>query len=225
MNDINQENSNLNEENGVSSPIEGKKKLTDMQLRIIQAVAGILCAAALVLSMFIPSELVKKGVIDDKNLINYLFVVVFLVVMFGRRQIENKYRLRLNLFSLTLIDGIVVGLMLYVIQMLYDPKIVMADVYKVLIIVGGFLAVLVLGVLLPYLRYRKRVAAGTLPPIRIPEKPAKPEEEAAAEEPAGPTTLEQKIAAMLSEAEQPPPAAVESDAAKGNSGKDVTKSE
>jgi hypothetical protein len=144
--------------------------------------------------------------------------------MFGRRQIENKYRLRLNLFSLTLIDGIVVGLMIYVIQMLNDPAIVMADIYKVLIIVGGFLAVLVLGVLLPYLRYRKRVAAGTLPPIRIPEKPKPTEEEiAAAEEVAGPSTLEQKIAAMLSEAEQPPPSDGDSDAANNDS--DSTKSE
>jgi hypothetical protein len=224
MNDINQDNPNLNEENGESSPFEGKKKLTDMQLRIIQAIVGIVSAAALVLSMFIPSDLIKKGVIEQGDLLNYLFVVVFLVIMFGRRQIENKYRLRLNLFSLTLIDGIVVGLMIYVIQMLNDPAIVMADIYKVLIIVGGFLAVLVLGVLLPYLRYRKRVAAGTLPPIRIPEKPKPTEEEiAAAEEVAGPSTLEQKIAAMLSEAEQPPPSDGDSDAANNDS--DSTKSE
>lgn len=207
MSDINQEKPNLTEENGGLTPDEGKKKLTDTQLRIVQVIAGIVCAAALVLSMFIPSELTRKGIIDDKSLLNYLFVVIFLVITFGRRKIEAHYRLRLNLFSLALIDGIVFGLLLYVIKILNDPQIVMADIYKILIIAGGFAALLVLGILLPYLKYRKRVAEGTLPPIRIPEPPQPTEEEVqAAEEEKRSSSLEAKIAAMLNEAEQPEPA-------------------
>jgi len=205
MSDINQEKPNMNDENEGLEPVEGKKKLTDTQLRIVQVIAGILCAAALVLSMFIPSELIRQGVIDQNSLLNYLFVIVFLAIMFGRRRIEARYRLRLGLFSLALIDGIVFGLLLYAIQILRDPQIVMDDVYKILIIVGGFAALLVLGVLLPYLKYRRRVAEGTLPPIRIPEPQPSKEDANAAEDEVRPSTLEQKVAAMLSEAEQPPP--------------------
>jgi hypothetical protein len=209
MSDINQENSNLNDENGEPASVEGKKKLTDTQLRIIQVIAGLVSAAALVLSMFIPSMLVQQKVIEENSLVNYLFVAVFLVVMFGRRRIENKYRLRLGLFSLTLIDGIVVGVLVYVVKVLYMPETTMANIYKVLIIVGVCVALLVLGVLLPYLKYRKRVATGTLPPIRIPEpQPKEPGDEPGEDnaEAAGPSTIEQRVAAMLREAEAPPPA-------------------
>lgn len=206
MSDIKQEKPNLNDENEGLEPVEGKKKLTDTQLRIVQVIAGILCAAALVLSMFIPSELIRQGIIDQNSLLNYLFVVVFLAITFGRRRIETQHRLRLGLFSLALIDGIVFGLLLYAIQILSDPQIAMPDVYKIIIIVAGFAALLVLGIILPYLKYRRRVAEGTLPPIRIPEPQPSKEEANTAEEEARPSTLEQKVAAMLSEAEQPPPA-------------------
>jgi len=205
MSDINQEKPNLNDENESLEPAEDKKKLSDTQLRIVQAVAGILCAAALVLAMFIPSDLARRGAIDQNSLLNYLFVAVFFAIMFGRRRIETKYRLRLSLFQLALIDGIVFGLLLYSIQILSDPQIELADVLKIIIIVAGFAALLVLGVLLPYLKYRKRVAEGTQPPIRIPEEKKPAEEEAKAEEESRASSLEQKIADMLSEAEQSQP--------------------
>jgi Na+/proline symporter len=224
MSDINQENPNLNDENGDSQPVEGKKKLTDKQLRIVQVVAGVISAVALVLSMFIPSTLLEKKIIDQNSLINYLFVAVFVVIMFGRRRIETKYRLRLNLFSLTLIDGIVVGVLFYAVRILYSPTSTIPDVYRVLIIVGVSLAVLVLGVLVPYLRYRKRVAEGTLHPIRIPEpEPKEPSEEAGEEhaEETGQSSIELKVAAMLREMDNP--SAVEStntDNAKDDNSKD-----
>jgi len=206
MSDINQENPNPNDENEDFQPEDGKKKLTDTQLRIIQVIAGIVSATALVLSMFIPSTLVQEKAIEQNSLLNYLFVVVFLVIMLGRRRIENKYRLRLNLFSLTLIDGIVVGILVYLVKVLYMPQTTMADIYKVLIIVGVVLALLVLGVLLPYLRYRKRLAEGTLQPIRIPKpKPQEPAEQTSEGSPseAGVSGIEQKVAAMLREMENP----------------------
>lgn len=205
MSDINHENSNINDPNGDYQPEEGKKKLTDTQLRLVQVIAGIISAAALVASMFIPSTLSEKGVIAKDDLLNYLFVVVFLAVMFGRRTIENKYRLRTGLFSLTLIVGILFGILVYVIRMFYlpdSPAAAMAEIYKVLIIVGAVLVILILGVLLPYLRYRKRVENGTLLPVRIPEK----KEETAQGTPEvedGPMTIEQKIAAMMADIDSP----------------------
>lgn len=203
MSDINQENPNLNDENDDTQPVDGKKKLTDTQLRIIQVVAGILSAAALVASMLVPSMLVEQRVIEQDSLLNYLFVAVFLVIMFGRRSIENKYRLRLGLFSLALIDGILVGVMFYVVRLLYMPENTMAEVYKVLIIVGAILLILIAGVLVPFLRYRKRLANGTVIPIRIPEKPQQPASEEAAQAHDGPTTIEQRVAAMMREMDSP----------------------
>jgi len=205
MSDINQEKPNLNDENEGLEPAKGKKKLTDTQLRIVQIIVGVLCGFVLVLSIFIPNELARRGVIDQNSLLNYLFVAVFLAITFGRRRIETKYRLRLSLFSLALIDSVVFTLLLYAIRMFSDPQIAIPEVYKIIIIVVGFAALLVLGVILPYLKYRRRMAEGTQPPIRIPEE-KKPVEEAKAEEEENHTTsLEQKIADMLSEAEQSQP--------------------
>ena len=206
MSDINQDNSSLNEQNGDSQHEETKKKLTDTQLRIVQIIAGILSAAALVASMFIPSTLTEKGIIAKDDLLNYLFVVVFLAIMFGRRTIENKYRLRLSLYSLAMIDGILFGILIYVIRIFYMPESTissLAEIYKILIIVGVVLVILVLGVLVPYLRYRKRVENGTVPPIRIPEKKedAHTEDTPAAND--GAMTIEQKIAAMMADIDSP----------------------
>jgi len=205
MSDINQEKPNLNDENESLEPAAGKKKLTDTQLRFVQIIVGVLCGLVLVLSIFIPNELSRRGITDQNSLLNYLFVAVFLAITFGRRRIETKYRLRLSLFSLALIDSIVFTLLLYAIQMLNDPQIAIPDVYKIIIIVVGFAALLVLGVILPYLKYRRRMAEGTQPPIRIPEE-KKPAEEAKLEEEENRTgSLERKIADMLSEAEQSQP--------------------
>ena len=206
MSDINQENFSLNEQNGDSQPEESKKKLTDTQLRIVQVIAGILSAAALVVSMFIPSTLVEKGIIAKDDLLNYLFVVVFLAIMFGRRTIENKYRLRLGLYSLALINGILFGILIYVIRIFYTPESTistLAEIYKILIIIGVVLVILVLGVLLPYLRYRKRVQTNTLPPIRIPEKKEDTHAESSSTVNDGTMSIEQKIAAMMADIDSP----------------------
>lgn len=226
MSDSYNETPNSNEQHDGSTGTDEKKKLTDVQLRLVQAVSGILCAAALFLSMFIPAALVKNNTIDSSSYLNYLFVVVFLVIMIGRRRIENKYRLRLGLFSLFLIDGILVGLIYYVITMLYDPSNTgayeLADTYKVLIIVGMLLVLLILGVLIPLLRYRKRLANGTVPPIRIPEKPAS--DEPAAPAPADdnrPMTLEEKIAAMTRELDSQPDNNTEQKDADDNNSEDT----
>ncbi len=179
-----------------------KQKLTDKQLRAIQIVLGIVAAVALFLSIILPSKLVS----DENSLLNYIFVVVFLVVMMGRRSIENKYRLRLNLFSLALMDGILASVIVFTILGLYsnsnDMLTKLDNTVKILIIVGLCALLLGLGILLPLIRYFKRKASGTLPSIRIPEKPEPSEDEPLAEDPNRPMTVEEKIAAMSRELEQ-----------------------
>ena len=173
---------------------DGKKKLTDMQLRIVQVIAGIFCAAALLVSLFFMEQLKEVN-----DLLQYLFLVIFLIVMFGRRSIENKYRLRLNLFGLVLIDGIFAGILLFV---LINPDMPLAEVWKLVILIGGLVGLLVLGVGLPLLRYFKRKENDTLPPIRLPEKKEDPEAEQVAQE-NRPMTIEEKIAEMTRELDGP----------------------
>lgn len=172
-----------------------KEKLSDKQLRIVQFVAGILSAAALIGSIFFAPELTKVS-----SLLQYLFLVIFLIVTIGRRKIETKYRLRLNFFGLVLIDGILAGVMLLTINAFYlsadaAAQIELDNIWKILIIVAIALVLLIPGILLPLLRYDKRKKAGTLMPIRLPEKP---QEETAAQEPVDdrPLTIEQQIAEM-----------------------------
>jgi len=173
---------------------DGKKKLTDMQLRIVQAVAGVLSAAALLVSLFFMQDLAEVN-----SLLQYLFLVIFLVIMFGRRSIENKYRLRLNLFGLVMIDGIMAGILVFV---LVSP-IELATVWKLVILIGGLVLLLVFGVGWPLLRYFKRKANGTLPPIRIPEKKDDPEVQKVQEN--RPMTIEEKIAEMTRELDEQNP--------------------
>ena len=173
-----------------------KEKLTDKQLRIAQAVAGILSAIALIISIFLAST--KAA--EDNALLQYLFLIVFIIIMVVRRRIETKFRLRLNLFSLVLIDGILAGVLLFaVVAFYYSPannQVALDEPYKALIVAGIALLLVVLGIVLPLIRYFKRRENGTLVPIRLPEEPEKPE--TSEEEPAdeGPSTLERRIAEM-----------------------------
>jgi len=159
-----------------NTPGVEKKKLTDNQLRAAQIVAGLLCAAAMIVSIFV-SQLREA---QDNVLLQYLFLIVFLVVMFGRRQVEKKFRLRLSLFSLAMIDGIVVGIMVYTGLAFFNPsqgaEIQLDETYKILIMVAIGVVLIGLGIIFPLVRYMKRRAAGITYPIRIPE-PEEQEEE------------------------------------------------
>ena len=189
MSDFNESSENAAEQ----EPQDQKKKLTDKQLRIIQIVAGIISAAALMVSLYMPVLLFST---EENSLLQYSFLVVFLVIMFGRRWVENKYRLRLGLFGLVLIDGIMAGILLF---LLFSPQIPMDATWKVVILVGGTVLMLVLGVGWPLMRYFKRKENGTLPPIRLPE-PQETKEEEPTEE--GVSTVEKKIAAMMRELDE-----------------------
>ena len=173
-----------------------KKKLTDNQLRAVQGVAGIICAAALMVTIGLSSSL--------EGLLSYLFVGVFIVITIGRRWVENKYRLRLNFFNLVLIDGIMAGILVYLILMFYFPitPVAMSETAKLLIVIGFVLVILLLGIGWPLLRYSKRKQNGTVLPIRIPEKT---EEEVNAERAAqngGRSSIAQQIADMTKELEE-----------------------
>jgi hypothetical protein len=147
---------------------EEKKKLTDTQLRIIQAIAGVISAAALIISIHVSTLPSAK----DNILLQFLFVIVFMVILFSRRRIEAKYRLRLNFFNLILIDGILTGILVYVIIIFNDAssKMALSSMEKTLICIGIALITGVLGGIVPYLRYIKRKNEDKLIPIRIPEK-------------------------------------------------------
>lgn len=172
-----------------------KKKLTDTQLRIAQGIAGIVSAAVLMVTIGLSSSL--------QGILSYLFVAVFVVITIGRRWVENKYRVRLNFFNLVLIDGILAGIFVYLIMIFYFPKtpVAMTDLVKLLIVVGVALFILVLGVVVPFLRYKKRKENDTLVPIRVPEKT---EEEANADKNTqygGRPSIAQQIAEMTKELE------------------------
>lgn len=179
-----------------------KKKLTDNQLRIIQVVVGIVAAAALFLAIYLPKILTS----DQNSLLNYLFVVVFLVIMMGRRSIENKFRLRLNLFSMTLMDGVLGAIIIFAAIAFYssdeDVMTKLDNSLKLLIIIGLTAILLGLGIAFPLIRYNKRKANGTLAPIRLPEKPEPAESDEPAEDSNRPMTVEEKIAAMSRELDE-----------------------
>jgi amino acid transporter len=172
-----------------------KKKLTDTQLRIVQAVVGVLSAAALMIAIALSSSL--------QGLLSYTFVVIFLIITFGRRWIENKYRLRLNFFNLILINSIMIGILIYLIVIFYNPAIKsgLSDIGKLLIIIGIVLVIVGLGMVFPYIRYRKRTEKGIIIPIRIPEK-TEEEQEAerkASEAASGASSIYRQIAEMKDE--------------------------
>jgi hypothetical protein len=179
-----------------------KRKLTDNQLRLVQAIAGALCAAALMVSIMIASMPFSKG----NLLLEYLFVIVFVIITIGRRRIETRFRLRLNLFNLVMIVGIMIGIYIYVVNLFYNPEagVKLGDTEKVLILVGILLAILALGFGLPFWRYSKRKAKGTLAPIRIPEKTEEEqkEEERRNVSRGGHSSVAQQIAEMQRELEE-----------------------
>lgn len=179
-----------------------KEKLTDKQLRILQVIAGILSAAALNASIYLasPSSTTSQ---QQGGITDWLFIIVLFVVMFGRRKIETRYNLRLNLFGLVLIDGIVVGIILFAINIFYfvDGAVALNETLKIVIIAAAIIILAVVGILLPLRRYFRRKENGTLPPIRLPEPEETEEEEEEAED-HGPTTLEQQINAMTRELDE-----------------------
>ena len=177
-----------------------KNKLTDDQLRLAQGVAGIICAAALMVSIFFSQQLSQIS-----GLLGYLFVVVFLVITLGRRWVENKYRLRLNFFNLVLIDGILAGIIVYVVMIFYFPQvpIEISDLGKALIVTGSCLVLFGLGIAFPLWRYHKRKVNGTVRPIRIPEKTEEEKEkEARSVQSNGHSSIERQIAEMTKELEE-----------------------
>lgn len=152
-----------------------KKRLTDFQLRLVQAAAGIISAAALILSIYFSNATFSSNNI----LLQYLFIIVFVIIMIVRRQVEAKLRIRMSFFNLVLIDGILVGMLLFLILYPESAKkgLSINDTLIYVIIAGISLIIAVVGVLLPLLRYLKRKANDTLLPIRIPEvKKAEPSE-------------------------------------------------
>jgi hypothetical protein len=170
-----------------------KKKLTDNQLRIFQAVAAVLCAAALMITISLSSSM--------EGIFQYAFLVIFVIITFGRRWVENKFRLRLNFFNLILIDSIMVGILIYLIAVFYNPAVNtgLSDTIELLIVIGVVILILVLGFGLPYRTYLKRKEKGTLVPIRIPEKTEEEKEAERNNASSGQSSIARQIAEMTKE--------------------------
>lgn len=173
-----------------------KKKLTDNQLRLTQGIAGVLAAAALMVSILLSPQL--------EGLLQYLFVVVFIVITMGRRWFENKYRMRLNFFNLVMIVGIMIGIYIFLVISFYSPDsaIKLGDTEKLLILIGALLVILLLGFGLPIWLHFKRKAKGTTLPIRIPEKTEEEEKAEQAKGSYGRSSIAQQMAEMQKELEE-----------------------
>lgn len=178
-----------------------KEKLTDKQLRIIQLIAGIISGAALIIALFVAGPMA-----GDNVALQYLWLIVFVIVMFGRRWIERKFRLRLLFYNLVLVDTLSISILIYLAVLFFTPSISSQDMLvtwpewaKLLILIVPGIAIVILGIIMPLKRYYKRIEDGTLRPVRLPE----PEEVEEAEEETqidnGPMTIEQQAEAMRKE--------------------------
>lgn len=197
---------------------ETKQKLTDSQLRVIQLVAGIISAIALIVALFFigPSS-------AEKSFLQYLWLIIFAVVMFGRRWVERRFNMRLALYNLAMLDSLALLIIFYVSLLFFAPDVItsiqlffmpgtsreslgigtLSTTLKVLIVVGGTLLVAILGIILPITRYIKRKEEGTLAPIRLPEPEEIEEDEEESEEQTDEssklTPLERQIMEMTQE--------------------------
>ena len=179
-----------------------KKRLTDFQLRLVQAAAGLVSAAALIASIYVSNA----SYASQNMLLQYLFIIVFVILMIIRRQVETRLRIRMSFYNLVLIDGILAGILFFFIvnsdTIKSDLKI--DDTWRAVIIAGVSLLIVAVGILLPLFRYLKKKAAGTLAPMRFPEKKEETPDENAAKEYRELTTA-QKIELMAKELEQREP--------------------
>jgi len=178
-----------------------KEKLTDQQLRIIQLVAGIISGAALIIALFIAGPMA-----GDNVALQYLWLIVFVVVMFGRRWIERKYRLRLLFYNLVLVDTLAISIIIYLAVTFFSPAFSAQQILpswpewaKLLILIVPGIAIIILGIIMPLRRYNKRKEEGTLRPIRLPEPEEAEETEEEAHVDNGPMTIEQQAEAMRKE--------------------------
>jgi len=187
---------------------ETKRKLTDTQLRALQIVLGIISAAALIAALFVPT------IVGTTNtLLTYLWLVIFVVVMFGRRWIERRFNLRLALYNLVMLVTLATLILIYASILFFSPATVGAEglewsmALKLVIVIGVGLLILVLGIALPLMRYVKRRDEGTLRPIRLPEPEEieEEEEEKSTEDAAtaGMSPLERQIMEMTKDLDGP----------------------
>ncbi len=151
---------------------ETRAKLTDTQLRVLQVIIGIISAAALLASLFLPNFLGNTN-----TLISYLWLIIFVIVMFGRRWIERRFNMRLALYNLAMLDTLAIIIVIYGSLLFFAPQVFpegsasveWSIAIKLLLVIGIGLIILIFGIILPASRYYKRKEEGTLRPIRLPD--------------------------------------------------------
>ena len=83
------------------------KKLTEKQLNFWQIFLGIAAGIGIWLAIYFGSE-------SDNILLQYLFVIIFAVIIFGQRKIERTLDMRLTLFTMFWLIGLIIGLGLFI---------------------------------------------------------------------------------------------------------------
>ena len=83
------------------------KQLTEKQLNFWQRFLGIVAGIGIWLAIYFGSE-------SDNILLQYLFIIIFAVVIFGQRKIERSLDMRLALFTKFWLIGLIIGLGLFI---------------------------------------------------------------------------------------------------------------
>ncbi len=189
---------------------ETKVKLTDTQLRVLQVIIGVISSIALLVSLVLPNLLGNTN-----TLVSYLWLVIFVIVMFGRRWIERRYNMRLSLYNLAMLDTLALLIVAYGALLFFAPQVFSEDsvspawpvAVKLLLVIGITLLVLIVGIILPAMRYFKRKEAGTLRPIRLPDpeeiQEDEPEHDEETQSHPGLTPLERQIMEMTKDLDDP----------------------
>lgn len=82
------------------------KNLTESQIKFLQIFLGLAAGIGIWLSIYFGSQ-------SDNVILQYLFLIIFVVVIFSQRAIERKTGVPLKVFTKFWLIGLIVGLGMY----------------------------------------------------------------------------------------------------------------
>lgn len=83
------------------------KNLTEKQINFLQIFLGLVAGIGIWAAIYFGSE-------SDNIILQYLFLIIFVVIIFGQRKIERTYEIQLKVFTKFWLIGLVIGLGLFV---------------------------------------------------------------------------------------------------------------
>jgi hypothetical protein len=87
-------------------------KMTEKQSKALQIFLGIVCAAALWLT--IGAQFIFNIKVDANSPLNYLWIAVFAAIMITQRSLEKKFETRFTLFFRAYLITLIVGLVSFI---------------------------------------------------------------------------------------------------------------